>query len=96
MKKHEEGNASVFEQWLESGLLNDSDFDTWTFDSTEYLVLKNRQDDAMENLNSLKGSLLALEGKNKEITKAAGTSSREAEKLHKEVTSLSTTIREVI
>lgn len=88
-KKHEEGNTVVFANWLESGLLNDSDLDIWNFESTEYLALKER-DDALEKLNTLKGSLSTLKRKNKEITEGTGESSREAENLHKEMTSFRT------
>lgn len=39
-KKREECNMDVFVNWLEFGLLNDSDRNAWDFDFAEYLTLK--------------------------------------------------------
>lgn len=85
-KKHEEGNMSAFVNWLESGLLNDFDDNTWDFDLAEYLKLKKECDEDLGNLYNLK--LSTAEGEKKELTEKVSWSSREVKRLPNEVASL--------
>lgn len=59
-------------------------------------MLKKGRDDALEELNTLKGYVLTLEGKNKELAKLVEVSSCDAKEFHKEVTSLRATCIEAL